>query len=96
MQTNNLFCLLVNKKINLHLSNITFNSINAYSHNLAKDDIPTLLLTSRGPGENAAMIAMIDLEKFKSKKLSEQDHSAKPRWPLDENTLFLKGAGVKL
>ena len=24
------------------------------------------------------------------------DHPAKPRWPLDENALFLKGAGVKL
>ena len=28
--------------------------------------------------------------------ISELDHPAKPRWPLDENALFLKGAGVKL
>jgi len=24
------------------------------------------------------------------------DHPAKPRWPLDENAVFLKGAGVQL
>jgi N6-L-threonylcarbamoyladenine synthase len=47
-------------------------------------------------GDNAAMIAMVGLEKFKSKQFSELDHSAKPRWPLDENAAFLKGAGIKL
>jgi len=47
-------------------------------------------------GDNAAMIAMVGLEKFKLKKFSELDHPAKPRWPLDENAIFLKGAGVKL
>jgi N6-L-threonylcarbamoyladenine synthase len=47
-------------------------------------------------GDNAAMIAMVGLEKFKLKKFSELDHPAKPRWPLDEDALFLKGAGVKL
>ena len=47
-------------------------------------------------GDNAAMIAMVGLEKFKLKKFSELDHPAKPRWSLDENASFLKGAGVKL
>ena len=47
-------------------------------------------------GDNAAMIAMVGLEKFKSKKFNKLDHPAKPRWPLDEDAAFLKGAGVKL
>jgi N6-L-threonylcarbamoyladenine synthase len=46
-------------------------------------------------GDNAAMIAMVGLEKFKLSQFNELDHSAKPRWPLDENAAFLKGAGVK-
>ena len=47
-------------------------------------------------GDNAAMIAMVGLEKFKLKRFNELDYPAKPRWPLDEDALFLKGAGVKL
>jgi len=47
-------------------------------------------------GDNAAMIAMVGLEKFKLKQFNELDYPAKPRWPLDENAAFLKGAGVKL
>jgi N6-L-threonylcarbamoyladenine synthase len=47
-------------------------------------------------GDNAAMIAMVGLEKFKIKQFSSLDHPAKPRWPLDENAAFLKGAGVQL
>ncbi len=47
-------------------------------------------------GDNAAMIAMVGLEKFKSKQFSNLDHPAKPRWPLDEDAAFLKGAGVQL
>ncbi len=46
-------------------------------------------------GDNAAMIAMVGLEKFKLNKFSKLDHPAKPRWPLDESANFLKGAGVK-
>ena len=42
-------------------------------------------------GDNAAMIAMVGLEKFKLEKFSQLDHPAKPRWPLDENAAFLKG-----
>jgi N6-L-threonylcarbamoyladenine synthase len=47
-------------------------------------------------GDNAAMIAMVGLEKFKLEQFSKLDHSAKPRWPLDEDAIFLKGAGVRL
>jgi len=47
-------------------------------------------------GDNAAMIAMVGLEKFKLKQFNDLDHPARPRWPLDENAVFLKGAGVKL
>jgi len=47
-------------------------------------------------GDNAAMIAMVGLEKFKLKEFNNLDYPAKPRWPLDEDALFLKGAGVKL
>jgi N6-L-threonylcarbamoyladenine synthase len=47
-------------------------------------------------GDNAAMIAMVGLEKFKLKQFNNLDYPAKPRWPLDEDAAFLKGAGVKL
>ena len=47
-------------------------------------------------GDNAAMIAMVGLEKFKLKEFDKPDHPAKPRWPLDESAAFLKGAGVVL
>ena len=47
-------------------------------------------------GDNAAMIAMVGLERFKLSQFDELDHPAKPRWPLDEDAPFLKGAGVRL
>ena len=47
-------------------------------------------------GDNAAMIAMVGLEKFKLKQFSDLDSPAKPRWPLDADAIFLKGAGVRL
>ena len=46
--------------------------------------------------DNAAMIAMVGLEKFKIKKFNTLDYPANPRWQLDEKAIFLKGAGVKL
>ena len=46
-------------------------------------------------GDNAAMIAMVGLEKFKKKQFNNLDYPAKPRWQLDESAIFLKGAGVK-
>ena len=42
------------------------------------------------------MIAMVGLEKFKLKQFNELGHPAKPRWPLDKDAFFLKGAGIKL
>ena len=41
------------------------------------------------------MIAMVGLEKYKLKKFDNLDYPAKPRWPLDENAPFLKGAGLR-
>ncbi len=47
-------------------------------------------------GDNAAMIALVGLEKFKKKDFSNHDLKVNPRWQLDEQAKFLKGAGVKL
>jgi len=47
-------------------------------------------------GDNAAMIAMVGLEKYKKKQFDNLDYPAKPRWALDEEAIFLKGAGVRL
>ena len=47
-------------------------------------------------GDNAAMIALVGLEKFNIKKFNELNYPAKPRWALDDKAIFLKGAGVKL
>ena len=47
-------------------------------------------------GDNAAMIAMVGLEKFKTKQFDSLDLQASPRLPLDEKAKFLKGAGVQL
>ena len=35
------------------------------------------------------------LEKFKSNKFDKLGYPATPRWPLDKDAIFLKGAGVK-
>ncbi len=47
-------------------------------------------------GDNAAMIALVGLEKFKLKQFNNLAYPAKPRWALDEDAAFLKGAGVRL
>ena len=47
-------------------------------------------------GDNAAMIAMVGLEKYKLNEFNNLDYPAKPRWPLDEKAAFLKGAGIQL
>ena len=46
--------------------------------------------------DNAAMIAMVGLEKYKLKLFDKLDFQTNPRWALDKNAKFLKGAGVKL
>ena len=47
-------------------------------------------------GDNAAMIAMVGLEKYKKEKFDKYDLKANPRWQLDNTAKFLKGAGIKL
>ena len=47
-------------------------------------------------GDNAAMIAMVGLEKFKKKRFDNLDLPANPRLTLDKKAKFLKGAGVQL
>jgi len=42
------------------------------------------------------MIALAGLEKFKQNQFDDLGFPAKPRWQLDENAVFLKGAGVKI
>ena len=66
--------------------------INLCEENNYKSIFPPINLC----GDNAAMIAMVGLEKFRLKQFNDLDYPAKPRWPLDENAAFLKGAGVKL
>ena len=66
--------------------------VNLCTENNYKSIFPAIELC----GDNAAMIAMVGLEKFKLKEFSDLDHPAKPRWPLDEKAAFLKGAGVQL
>jgi N6-L-threonylcarbamoyladenine synthase len=74
-----------NKNIRLMLTNLC-------NESNYKSMFPSIELC----GDNAAMIAMVGLEKFKLNQFSKIDHPAKPRWPLDEGAAFLKGAGVKL
>ena len=47
-------------------------------------------------GDNAAMIAMVGLEKFKKKRFDNLDLPTNPRLALDKKAKFLKGAGVQL
>ncbi len=65
--------------------------INLCNEQNYKDIFPPIELC----GDNAAMIAMVGLEKYKLKQFSNLDFPAKPRWPLDESAALLKGAGVK-
>ena len=46
--------------------------------------------------DNAAMIALAGLERFKKRKFDKHNFEANPRWQLDEKAKFLKGAGVKI
>tara|TARA_B100001996_G_scaffold376748_1_gene358397 strand:- start:150 stop:1223 length:1074 start_codon:yes stop_codon:yes gene_type:complete len=45
--------------------------------------------------DNAAMIAMVGLEKYKLKNFDTLEIPANPRWSLDKDALFLKGSGLK-
>jgi len=45
--------------------------------------------------DNAAMIAMVGIEKYKKKKFDPLNYPVKPRWQLDESASFMKGSGLK-
>ena len=47
-------------------------------------------------GDNAAMIGLVGIEKYKLKKFDNMDLEANPRLALDKNATFLKGSGVKI
>ena len=47
-------------------------------------------------GDNAAMIAIAGLEKYKKKQFNNLEFSPKPRWALDDEAPFLKGSGIKI
>ena len=47
-------------------------------------------------GDNAAMIALVGLKKFKNRKFDRLNFPINPRWLLDKNAKFLKGSGVEL
>ena len=47
-------------------------------------------------GDNAAMIGLVGIEKYKLKKFDNMDLEANPRLALDASAKFLKGAGVVL
>jgi len=46
--------------------------------------------------DNAAMIALAGLERFKKRKFDKHNFEANPRWQLDNKAKFLKGAGIKI
>tara|TARA_Y100000590_G_scaffold456558_1_gene607374 strand:+ start:1456 stop:2529 length:1074 start_codon:yes stop_codon:yes gene_type:complete len=66
--------------------------IKVSSENNFKSIFPDIKLC----GDNAAMIAMVGLEKYKIKKFDSLNLPANPRLQLDENAKFLKGAGIVL
>ena len=77
--------MAANKKIRDNLKNLSL-----------KENFKPIFPPQNLCGDNAAMIAMVGLEKFRLKKFNKLNYPAKPRWPLDKKASFLKGAGVKL
>ena len=59
---------------------------------------PTINLGHNNPPVNLKSIDFTNsaIEKFKLSQFNELDYPNKPKWPLDEDAVFLKGAGVKL
>ena len=60
-----------------------------------KKNLKYQFLKPNNPYIDAQVKAFKVVEKFKLKQFSELDSPAKPRWPLDADAAFLKGAGVK-
>ena len=61
-----------------------------------KNNFKTIFPELKLCSDNAAMIAMAGLDKFKLNKFDNLNFQVNPRWALDENAKFLKGSGVKL
>jgi len=59
---------------------------------------PIINLGHNNPPVNLKSIDFTNsaIEKFKLSQFNELDYPNKPKWPLDEDAVFLKGAGVKL
>ena len=66
--------------------------IKVSNENNFKTIFPNINLCS----DNAAMIAMVGLEKYNLKQFNKLDFKANPRWALDEKAKFLKGSGVNI
>ena len=47
-------------------------------------------------GDNAAMIALTGIKRFRNNLGSDVQITAKSRWPLDPGAPFMKGPGLKL
>ena len=85
------------KKINNNKSNIFVVAGGVASNKKIREVLTNLSLEEKFEpifppinlcSDNAAMIAMVGLEKFKLKQLIDLDFPARPRWSLDENALF--------
>ena len=46
--------------------------------------------------DNAAMIALAGLERYKKRKFNKHNFEVNPRWQLDDNAKFMKGSGIKI
>ena len=101
------FCVKCSELIDVHIGKNIKNIIsakgwdihftNVYGSPLSKEEnfkvyFPDLKLCT----DNAAMIALAGLERYKKKKFDKHNFEANPRWQLDSKAKFLKGAGVKI
>ncbi len=89
LKKNNTFVIAggvaANQKIRKNLTDLAF-----------KENFEPIFPPQNLCGDNAAMIGVAGLERFKLKKFNSLSFSARPRWQLDAKATFLKGAGVKL
>ena len=63
-------------------------SIRSKLINLQKKNYQSLFPPRELCGDNAAMIALVGLEKYKLKQFDNLDYPAKPRWQLAKMSLF--------
>ncbi|MFM7987802.1 MAG: tRNA (adenosine(37)-N6)-threonylcarbamoyltransferase complex transferase subunit TsaD, partial [Candidatus Fonsibacter sp.] len=86
-----------NKKVFVISSGVAANkSIRNNLHKLSKEmGFENFFPPTELCSDNAAMIAWDGIERFKNGIEDNLEVLAKPRWPLDPEAPFLKGAGVK-